>query len=770
MRLFYEFDNFRFDPETRSLWCEGELISVFPKSLEILAVLVAKHGEIVSREELLETVWPGTFVEESNITYAVSLLRKALGERDKKRFIQTIPKRGYRFVAETREIVETGGNNVKTISRGDHPLAVASLALPGIETSTARVLSFGAPARALAEKAPAPDSADLNGPRLQVIPSTKPQRSRRLITWLGAVAVVMIVLGFSGFLIWTQRGDTRSPATVEDVNFKKLTFTGDVTFPVLAPDGASFAFVRDGALFIQNVESGEEMRLNVEGEKTFGILQFSPDGRSIYYRNRVGFDLPGSVFQVSRFGGMPKLIAENVWSGFGFSPDGKQMAFVRESPNKAESALIIKNPETGTEEKLAAVTAPSTFLDNGYPAWSPDGKKIAAVVFKNAPSAPVAGLVVVDAETGAIETIKVPQLVQFEQPVWLPDGREIMISARENGKFFQLWRVSYPDGQLGKITNDLSAYRGVSVSADGKKLLARQFTLYSHLWTAERDDLENLQQKTFGNLSRDGVGGLDWTPGGDIVYVTQIIGDNDLWVYRPADDSRQQVTKNAGEVNRRPAASGDGRYIYFESNRTGAFHIWRMDATGANQTQVTFGDKEIDLFPQISSDGAWLYYVQRGPAAAVLRRKSLTTTDQPEALTEAGKSSPDSFLSLSPDGKFLAFHDPTEKVGAEDAKRIYRIAVVSTDHSAAPRFLSIAATRLAVRWSPDGTALDFIENAAAGGKIWRQPLDEKQPPLIIVDLPKAFLHNFAWSSDGKRLVISRGQQSNDAILLTGFQL
>lgn len=159
----------------------------------------------------------------------------------------------------------------------------------------------------------------------------------------------------------------------------------------------------------------------------------------------------------------------------------------------------------------------------------------------------------------------------------------------------------------------------------------------------------------------------------------------------------------------------------------------------------------------------------KSPAASVIWRKSLTTNNQPEALTVAGKFAPDSFLSLSPDGKFLAFHNPTEKAGAEDAKRIYQIGVVSTDQSAAPKFLSIAATRLAVRWSPDGAALDFIENNAAGGKIWRQPLDEKQPPLIIADLPKAFLHNFAWSADGEKLVLSRGQQLNDAILLTNFQ-
>lgn len=762
---FYEFGAFRLDAENHGLWLDGKLVPIAPKTLDVLILLIRHQGNIVSREELLETIWRDTFVEEANINYTVSQLRKTLIENSPGGgpFVQTIPKRGYRFVADVREVGGNGRNSVDDVPVRDHRFrregdAASEFAPNGRKETSPAIQPYALPETA-SVTGPASGKED---PRRSFVPSL------RFLVFAAVGAILFSLLGLAGFRLWSSQTFERSSAPMENVNFRKLTFTGDLTFPVLAPDGSSFAFVRGDGLVVQDVTSGDEMRLSVEGQKTFGILQFSPDGNSIYYRNRLGFDLAGSVFQVSRFGGIPKLIAENVWSGFGFAPDGKRMAFVRESPNNAESGLIIKNLETGAEEQLTAVTAPSTFLDNGYPAWSPDGKKIVVVVFKISPRAPVAGLVVVDAETGAVEEIKVPQLVQFEQAAWLPDSRELIISARENGKFFQLWRVSYPDGELRKITNDLNAYRGVSLSADGKKLLARQFALYSHLWTGERDDLEKLQQKTFGNLNRDGVGGLDWAPGGDIVYVSQIIGDNDLWVYRPRDDSRRQLTKNAGEVNRRPVASSDGRYIYFESNRTGTYHVWRTDATGANQTQITSGDKEIELHPQISSDGAWLYYIQRGPAASVLRRKSLTTNASPEALSEAGRFSPDSFMSLSPDGKYLAFHNPTEKAGAEDAKRIYEIAIVSTDHSAEPKFLSIAATRLAVRWSPDGTALEFIENNAAGGKIWRQPLDEKQPPLIIVDLPKAFLHNFAWSSDGGRMVISRGQQLNDAILLTNF--
>ena len=103
VKHFYEFDEFRLDAENHSLWRGGELVPIFPKALEILVLLVGKKGEVVSREELLETVWCDCFVEEANITYTISQLRKTLGGNN---HIQTIPKHGYRFTAE---VVQSNG-------------------------------------------------------------------------------------------------------------------------------------------------------------------------------------------------------------------------------------------------------------------------------------------------------------------------------------------------------------------------------------------------------------------------------------------------------------------------------------------------------------------------------------------------------------------------------------------------------------------------------------------------------------------------------------
>lgn len=96
----YLFGEFRLDARQRALFRQQELIALTPKALETLLFLVERHGQIVDKKELLEAVWPDTFVEEVSLARNVSLLRKALSDhQDGQAFIETIPKRGYRFVA-----------------------------------------------------------------------------------------------------------------------------------------------------------------------------------------------------------------------------------------------------------------------------------------------------------------------------------------------------------------------------------------------------------------------------------------------------------------------------------------------------------------------------------------------------------------------------------------------------------------------------------------------------------------------------------------------
>src|SRR5262245_37404933 len=99
----YEFGPFRLDVRERLLLREGESVSLTPKPFDLLLALVERHGHLLEKDGLLRNVWPDTFVEEANLSYNISLIRKALGDGENgQRYIETVPKRGYRFVASVK--------------------------------------------------------------------------------------------------------------------------------------------------------------------------------------------------------------------------------------------------------------------------------------------------------------------------------------------------------------------------------------------------------------------------------------------------------------------------------------------------------------------------------------------------------------------------------------------------------------------------------------------------------------------------------------------
>src|SRR5713101_7538940 len=103
-KALYEFGPFRLEPAERVLEREGAAVPLAPKAFDLLLVLVERHGHLVEKDELLKLVWPDTFVEETNLTYNISVLRKALGDgTDGAKLIETVPKRGYRFAAPVSE-------------------------------------------------------------------------------------------------------------------------------------------------------------------------------------------------------------------------------------------------------------------------------------------------------------------------------------------------------------------------------------------------------------------------------------------------------------------------------------------------------------------------------------------------------------------------------------------------------------------------------------------------------------------------------------------
>ena len=698
----YEFGQFRFDAEEKTLWQNGKNISLPPKILNLLCLLIERQGKIVTKDEIMDIVWADSFVEESNVKQSIYTLRQSLGAEA----IETIPRRGYRF------------------------------ALP-VQYSSA---------------------IELNP---QFIKQSGISSYKMSLAVFGIIAGLLLLIGF---LVNNSYLSKSKKSPIENISFQKLTFSGDVNFPVISPDGKSLAMMREGNLFLQDINTGSIIRVIVNEHNHFGNLQFSPNNENLYFRNEDRNNSGGDFFQVSRFGGNAKKIAENVWSGIGFSPDGRRIAFIRFYPNQAEWILMTQDIETGEEKKISTRKLPQSFYHSGFPAWSPDGKKISVVSQEKSGSA----LYLIGAENGQEERLETPRLTQIEQAAWLANGKAIVLAGREPNRFFQIWQYDLANGELQRITNDLNIYRNLSISADGNNLVVHQQTFYSHLWTASADNLDSQKQITFGNLNRDGNAGIAWTSDGGLVYASRIFGNVDLWLINPNNNSRQQLTKDAGAINESPFFSADQKFIYFESNRNGVRNIWRIEANGENPIQVSSTETETQFSPVVSPDNNWLYYLQKNSKGTIIYRKS-TVDGKIEALTDPEKVFPDTSLSISPNGKLLAFFNLSEKREDSTENKTSQICIVSTESRSRPLCFKAPTNRKRIQWASDNKAIDYIENTAEGGKIWRLSSEENSQLQLILSIPKITIYDFLWSPDGKTLALARGKQETDAMLLKNFE-
>jgi len=231
--------------------------------------------------------------------------------------------------------------------------------------------------------------------------------------------------------------------------------------------------------------------------------------------------------------------------------------------------------------------------------------------------------------------------------------------------------------------------------------------------------------------------------------------------------NRVQLTANAGKDNVQPVVSDDGRYVVFTSNRGGTRQIWRMDTDGRNQKQLTFSEsqREVSQYPALSPDGTQVFFIRYGAGPATIWKVPFDGGDAVPVshLTDA---STEGALSISPDGKWLAYQHASAQPEVRSEERTLRIGVLPTDGNAVPKLFDLPMRRSIVRWSADSTAFYYAGGTFNSSSIWRQPLNGGSPQKLL-DFPDR-IFNFAWSRDNKHLVISGGKERGDAISITNL--
>ncbi len=748
-RHLYSFGTYSVDVAERQLLRAGDCVALPPKVFDTLLVLVENRGRILEKDVLMNKIWPDSFVEESSLAQYIFQLRKALGDdASEHRFIETIPKRGYRFIASVQEEfcplpLYANGSAVMTVE--SLPLVTSLIAAQ--------------------ETAPSPVSAN---PALKTLihrptspPISLPNKLRLLnLGWAAMMSVTVLASLIVGG-IWLTRNyaETLTPPT--PVQITKLTSTGRAIAPAISPDGKYVTYIADDlgkqSLWLRQTETLSNVQILPPADVSFQGLTFSPDGNYLYY---VIYKMPkhiGVLYRVPILGGTSQKVVEDVDTAITFAPDGQRFAFVRQYPATLETAVVIAHTDGSHEQKLATRKSPKTFSMDGL-SWSPNGELIAVASGNTGASGPSMQLVGLRLKDGGEECLSVTAWGNLKQVVWRKDGRGLMaIGWQQSAAVManQIWYIPYPDGEPRRVTNDLINYSGLSIAADTGKVVTTQSTKVSRLWLVPENKTEQATQTASVGIDNFSEKlGLNWLSDQKLIYGSRASGNADLWLMDADGNNQKQLTVDT-TLEGQPTVTADGRFIAFLSNRAGTYNIWRMNADGSHLQRLTNGPWENT--PSFSPDGKWIVYNGVFQSKPVLW-KIPAEGGTPVQLTNDVSVRP----SVSPDGKMVAHLHLDEK-----SQRMKLAVVPMEGESQVKMFETSIPEPHIVNWSPDGRMVTYVDTHDGVSNIWGQPLDGS-PSKPLTHFKSDHIFRFAWSPDGKKLACERGFYINDVVLISNF--
>lgn len=589
--------SWRVEPQLNRISTGDTVLQLEPRVIDLLAFLATRPGEVVSKRELLDRVWGDVHVTEGVLKRAVWELRRALGDDARKpRWIETVPRRGYRLI--------------------DAPK-------PDLPTPDAPALGVPAP------DAPAP-------------PAGRRGMARSSRNALGALATVVLVSLLAGFAAWQR------PAVEPAVARPVTALEGRELHPALSADGSRLAFAWNGGrgddfdLYIKLLGSEHLERLTRHpGVDSRPV--WSPDGNHLAFVRQAADPAQSGVFVVSVLGGPPRRLLDarqGQITGLAGSPRGDQLA-VGLAPDGEASALHLLSLD---DRDLRPLTdPPAGAAGDRDPVFSPDGRSIA---FVRASSWQDQDVFRVEIDSGR-ETRLTSDHASVLGLAWTDDGADVVYASDRRGPR-SLWRVSADGGKPEWLPASGSDVLHPATDRSGRRLVFEQMRCDTNIRrvASAPDALETVIASTrrdqFPQLSPNGqsLAFVSTRGGGSQVYIAAADGSS---VRRLTDLDEPQATtlrwspdstriafeawhQGHGEVYVADVASGrvrrladspqlkatpgwsaDGERVYFGSPDTGGWQIWAAPADGGVPRQVTTGGGRAAVE---SSEGQLLYYTK----------------------------------------------------------------------------------------------------------------------------------------------------------------
>ena len=559
-RPTYEFGPFSLDLAELRLQRNGESIPLTPRVFDVLRVLVENAGHLVEKERLLTEVWAGVVVEEANLTRAISVLRKTLGDGSGEPYIETIPKRGYRFVAAVRQ--------------------------------TSRHSSG-------ADRASFPAEAPID----PVIPPRSDRWLARPVTWIALLLILL--LGSAAYTAKRFRGSASQRIPTTASIHRQLTFTGREASPTVSPDGLQIAYVStelpERRVIVRDVDGSQSAMLFSAPEA--GSLRWSPDGSQLMFWAR-GNGTDG-IYVVPRSGGTARRIAGGPFVSC-WSPDGSTIAIALFVEQKIRFINTF-----GDEQRVIALSGTAGWISDLD--WSPVHDRLLVVV-GDRQRRPAAWSIRPD---GSDQTRLLSSDVELSAARWGARPDTVYYFTRAN-QTISVFKAAVLPGFSGSepagapLISGIEADGAFGLSADATRLVYARAPYYANLWFVEADASSThpvrMRQLTTGTsiVERPQV-----SPDGESILCN--IGYEsraNLYTLPVSGGAPRQVTfLSAFSVG--GVWSRDGRSIAFVSNEGGQTRIWTAGADGSSPRPLAAGNIS-DNFSLAWGPGTRLLYQVTG--------------------------------------------------------------------------------------------------------------------------------------------------------------